>query len=249
MGASAISDIKYSVSARGYANIVGIGDYEGEILKIPSVIDGHKIYAVGEYAFSDNETLKLVMLDEGIKAIHSGAFSFASGIKKVYLPSTLSLLGDCAFVDSANIESIFFKRNKLITEIQRSTFGGLSALRRISLPMNLSVIGEYAFFKCTSLPEIELPSTMTRIEACAFLDCESLESITIPANVSYIGESAFIGCKNLKKIRFEESDGWYANGKRIKYEVLYNSESAAKLFTNAKAENISFKRIDQPEWI
>ncbi len=244
-----ISSIGYEVSKRGYTNITGIGDYKGNILRIPAVIDGQKVYAVREYAFTDNENIKLVILNEGVKAIHSGAFSFASGIKKVYLPSTLSLLGDCAFVDSANITDIIFKRNRLITEIQRSTFGGLTNLRNILLPLNLSVIGEYAFFKCASLPEIKLPDTMTRIEACAFLECSSLESINIPRGVSFIGESAFLGCNNLREMHFEECEGWFANGKRIDYGILNNPASAAKLFTNAKAENISFKWIDQGELI
>ena len=249
MSTADISKIGYNVSSRGFANITGIGDFQGDILKIPPVIDGHKIYAVSEYAFSDNENLKLIILEEGIKAIHSGAFSFASGIKKVYLPSTLSLIGDCAFVDSPNITDIIFKRNKLITEIQRSTFGGISSLRNILLPMNLSVIGEYAFFKCTSLPEIKLPATMTRIEACAFLECTSLESINIPRGVRFIGESAFTGCENLVEIHVEEPEGWYANGKRIDYSIMNNPRSVAKLFTNAKSENITFKWIDQGELI
>jgi len=249
MSTADISKIGYSVSARGFAKITDIGDFDGEILKIPPVIGGHTIYAVGEYAFAENESLKLVILEEGVKAIHSGAFCFASGIKKVYLPSTLSLLGDCAFVDSPNITDIIFKRNRLITEIQRSTFGGITSLRNILLPMKLSVIGEYAFFKCSSLPEIKLPSTMTKIEACAFLECTSLESINIPRGVRYIGEGAFTGCKNLMEIRVEEPDGWYANGKKIAYDIMKNPNAVAKLFTNEKSENISFKWIDQGDLI
>ena len=248
MPAMDISKIGYNVSSSGFAKITDIGGFEGDILKIPSAINGHRVHAIGEYAFSDNESLKLVILEEGIKAVHSGAFSFATGLKKIYLPSTLSILGDCAFVDSPNITDIVFKRNKLITEIQRSTFAGITKLRRILLPTNLSVIGEYAFFKCTSLPEIELPATMTRIEECAFLECESLESIKIPANVTFIGESAFVGCESLKEIYFEECDGWYANGKPIDYEIMKNPKSAAKLLTHKKSDLVTFKRIDKGEW-
>ena len=244
------SELDYYVSKRGFATISGIGDdFEGSILKIPATINKTKVYAVDEYAFEDDCTIKLLVVAEGVKAIYSGAFCYASALKKVYLPSSLSILGDCAFVDSPSITDIVFKRNKLITEIQHSTFAGITKLRRILLPTNLSVIGEYAFFKCTSLPEIELPATMTRIEECAFLECKSLESIKIPANVTFIGESAFLGCKNLTEMHFEECDGWFANGKRVDYAIMKDPAAAAKLFTNPKSEYVTFTRRQLDEWI
>ncbi len=54
-------------------------------------------------SFAGNENLKTVILDYGFSSIGKGTFSNAKKLEKIYIPSTVTMIGKDAFKDSPNV--------------------------------------------------------------------------------------------------------------------------------------------------
>lgn len=97
------------------------------------------------------------------------------------VPSGTKLVGDHAFIDCENLQSIV-------------------------LPEGVQSIGLEAFYSCDTLQSIVLPEGLERIDVGAFLDCRTLPSITLPSSLKTMidcnfGQSPFGGCETLKTVK------------------------------------------------
>ena len=97
-------------------------------------------------------------------------------IKKVILQEGITTIGQYAFLECKNMQSI-------------------------ELPDSLTKIDNFAFSTCSSLSAIQLPAHLEYIRN-AFSKCTSLKSISIPDSVTYLGNQAFSNCTELKSVRF-----------------------------------------------
>lgn len=89
--------------------IVGYTGEEEELV-IPSVLVHPElgelpVVSIGEAAFLGNETLKKVVVPEGITAIKAGAFQSCSSLTDVVLPEGLETIGDSVF-ENSNLTNI-----------------------------------------------------------------------------------------------------------------------------------------------
>ena len=141
---------------------VDIGDCTDENIVIPSYSPiGDKVVQVKAYAFSGQ-----------------------SDVISVKIPDTVTIVGEGAFQDCFNLESV-------------------------TLPKKITAIHSYTFRGCENLKEITIPSGVTYIGIEAFADCVSCESITIPARVTKIGQFAFRNFSNVAgTVIFEVYEGW-----------------------------------------
>lgn len=110
-------------------------------------------------------------------------------VRNVIVPDTVITIGQGAFKDCKNLESIVLP--KRLQEIYREAFQNCVKLKSIVLPNTIKKIGISAFEGCSSLSSVTLGTGLREIGIWAFNDCPSLKSITIPANVTYIGAKAF----------------------------------------------------------
>lgn len=155
-----------------------------ETVVVPSEIDGKSVTAIKCSAFKGCNTMKYLIIQEGITdildgGIFDGAFISCENLETVTLPSTLRTIGDNAFSECYK-------------------------LKEINLPVGLVSIGCDAFFRCFKLNNINLPEGLTRIGDHAFSNCESIEKLIIPDSVNNIGENAFM-------INYDEHIPIYAN--------------------------------------
>ena len=91
----------------------------------------------------------------------------------------------CFVVNNDTINSITFRKNKLLS--------------KILLPDNLLFIGDAAFSFCMSLRQICIPASVQFVGVAAF--CKSgLEEVVFKGVPKIIEPSIFIGCKHLKKV-------------------------------------------------
>jgi len=132
-------------------NGCAVGEYTGSdaVVRIPREIGGVPVTAIADDAFTDNETVRTVIIPEGVRTIGSGAFWHCTGLERVTLPSTL-------------------------TEIGKWAFSGCAGLAETALPDGLTVIGGSAFSGCRLLRELTLPAGLRRIGHDAFKDCDAL---------------------------------------------------------------------------
>ncbi|MCM1131559.1 MAG: leucine-rich repeat domain-containing protein [Anaeroplasma bactoclasticum] len=99
-------------------------------------------------------------------------------INKLFLPNTITSIGEYAFKGCSSLTSITIPDS--VTNIGESAFENCSDLRSITIPDSVTSIGEYAFKGCSSLTSITIPESVTSIGGYAFKGCNALTSITIP---------------------------------------------------------------------
>lgn len=150
-----------------------------ENLKALEVIDEYAFYysgLTGEYTFPASLT-----------TISNSAFE-KSNIKSVTIErnSSLSLIGESAFFNCANLEKFVYEDGKVTSTIGTYCFADNFSLKELVLPNKLSIISPYAF-------GVYYNDT----------NCNLIENLDIPAAVEYIGDYAFAGSKMLKNITFK----------------------------------------------
>jgi hypothetical protein len=118
-----------------------------------------------------NSSIRCVRIGEGIESIGFGWFSANRALGSVFLPNTLTEIGDSAFNDCG--------------------------LLSVTIPDNVKVIRYAAFSYCTALRDVQIPSSLKSIEQSAFADCVVLSNFVIPDGVTDIGDWAFQGCLSL----------------------------------------------------
>ena len=160
-----------------------IGLYKDIIL--PESIVGSKVRAIGEYAFANNDRIKSVMISKNVTKIEPFAFANSS-IETIYLPDTITEIGEGAFYNCKNLKTIV-------------------------LPENLKIVDNSLFSQCENLTNVVLPSKATTIGANVFDNCKSLTSIHIPQNVNTINTPLFSGCDSLQSIEVDAHNSNFAS--------------------------------------
>ncbi len=117
------------------------------------------------------------------------------------VPSDVTIIGDSAFKNCTNLESIDLNE---VTRIEEQAFNGCTSLESIDLT-DIEVIGARAFNGCSSLKSIEIPSSETKIT---------------------IGTNAFLNCTNLKDVYDYDYDTVYEGkpfGNNVIIHTYYDS--------------------------
>jgi len=186
--------------------------------------------------FIDGDTSSTNFVFSGYNQLRSVSFVNCEGI------------GDHAFKDCSNLESIdfgnaeedfiigneSFKGCLALTEINipehclsvgKESFAG-SGLREVSVGKDLESISENAFNGCKSLESVNFveDSNLTNIGFSAFNDCVALKEIDFTTtNLNSIGKEAFQGCSELKIVKTPNSLEY------LGYE--FNTETGKEIYT------------------
>lgn len=135
--------------------------------------ENSRLKTIGDSAFYNCSSLLSIVLPDGLEKIgtettSSGAFQ-NSGLKKISIPASVTMIGNAAFMNCKNLEEIAWADG-----------------------CKLETIGVNAFVGCVSLKSLALPSTLQSIKESAFSGCSKLGGeLVIPRSVQEIGDSAF----------------------------------------------------------
>ena len=227
-------DWTYTLSAEG-AVIMGYTGTDKEI-QTPKVLGGKPVIAIGEAAFEKVETIRRIVVSEGVERIEKDAFTSAH-IEEIILPETLKSIGSSALwatriknivipdgvveigdqaLKWSDIRSVALPKG--IEKIPGHMFSLCEYLSDVSIPDNVKIIDQLAFYGCKMLTEIELPEGVEKISFEAFEKCSALERIVIPASVTQIDATAFRDCQKLVAYVYEDS---YAHRWCIDNHVSY----------------------------
>ena len=164
------SDDTYTVS--GYngsdANVIILAEHEGK-----------PVVAIGERAFSYNQTATSVLMPDSIKEIKRNAFS-GSKITSIEIPASAEKIEDSAFYGSL-IESVTFATDGSLTSIGEYAFEDCKALTAVTVPEGVNTIGMGAFEGCDHITALSLPSTLKQIGTRLVSECDRIETLTIAA--------------------------------------------------------------------
>lgn len=180
-------------------------------LTIPAYISGSKVTSIGRGAFADCQSLRRIVIEDGLTAIGERAFYGCRGLLEVQLPSSVSSLGASAFGGCSSLGSITF--NGPVENIAMDAFDGTlwlsssdedfliagkTLLLRYSgsatdvfVPAGVTKIAPYAFAQNTYIKRVALPEGLCEIGDNAFVHCYRLENIDFPKSLSFVGLGAF----------------------------------------------------------
>ena len=156
-----------------------------------------------EYSTYDQykESIKSVVVEEGVTSICYSAFSNCTSLENVIIPEG-------------------------VTSIDDYTFSGCTSLENIIIPEGVTSIGDSAFSGCEKIENIKLPDSVESIDWYCFADCIGLTRVELPENLKELADSAFEGCINITEYIVDESNGSFSvdeNG------VLFNKDKTTLL--------------------
>lgn len=200
-------DLKGAVATSGLAL--------GEINAIEA--KGHITDA--DWKWLRNNASKLSSLMEFVAAsaddIPNGTESIAPHLKKISISEGVKSIGDCAFLEAVNLETVEIPGVEIICG---KSFQGCTKLTELNFP-TLKSVGAHAFEK-SSLQELTAPELETvgegafsgsELEKCdfsnlgtagmdAFMNCKKINEVILP-KLSKITDYLFTGCTALKWVK------------------------------------------------
>ena len=192
-----------------------------------------------------------------------GDFSFynCDTLVDMYIPATVTEIGEAAFEECSNLSSIIFQSEGLLEILKFRAFYNCSNLERVTFDtyygsddgyyislLNFNTIETSAFQYCKSLKELTISASVTHIGDSAFYECTDLERVIFrdDSQIESIGDHAFYDCVNLSKIDFGinsqlESIGIYAFGncKNLKSILIPKSTKIINLGAFKNCINLS----------
>lgn len=171
---------------------------------LTSVTISNSVTKFGELAFYNTPWLKSKQQENPLVIINHVLVDGQTCEGDVTIPSTVTSLGDGAFVLCEGLTSITIPNS--VTSISYDAFASCKTLKSVTIPNSVTEIGESAFYDCIKLTNVTIPNSVTMIDTYAFWDCLDLKSIVIPDSVTSIGWSAFRDCNNLTNIKILNPD-------------------------------------------
>ena len=189
-----------SVTVPGTVKRIGEMAFAG-CKNLRSVTLHEGIEEIGYNAFMGCEQLCSVTYPDSVKRSHGRSFyltdlkepvSNASGTVLFFcpssvsdqewsVPSTVKVIGNGAFFDSANLEILH-------------------------LPDGLEIIEDKAFWK-SAIREITIPHSVREIGRNAFHECKQLKTVTILNPHTSLAVNAFGGCYQIERIKYSSLHG------------------------------------------
>ena len=172
-------------------------------LKCKRIIEDDVFLGIKSGLLEKRDSITKVEIPKGVTAIGDRAFYNCTNLESIIIPEGVTVIGESAFYNCTNLESIIIPET--VKKIDIHAFDNCVKIEYIKLPDNLEIIYTGAFNNCSSLKSIEIPKAVAAVYPGAFLDCNSLEEVSFLGNIIEINKSAFEGCEKLKKIKLPES--------------------------------------------
>lgn len=118
----------------------------------------------GANIFYGCSNVTYVELPQNMEKIPNGLLWDCTGLKRIYIPSSVKEIGNAAFYSSG--------------------------LEKLNLPDGLQKIDQWAFCS-TKLKEIIIPDSVQTVEYRAFIYCDGVENCVVGSGVKEIGQDAF----------------------------------------------------------
>lgn len=154
-----------------------------------------ELYVKGVYGDPETVTVPTMVNGRAVMSIGPHAFEGKKNLRRVTLPDTVAVVGEDAFCDCTDLESITFGTGLKL--LDRGCLRGCSALMSVVLPDGLLEIGREAFANCGGLEHVSMGGHVQTIRDNAFLMCASLSRLSFVKAPVHTAVTAFAGCYSL----------------------------------------------------
>ena len=181
----------------------------GNVVAIPSVINGLPVTEIGNYAFGGNNSLTNVTIPGSVLSIGYSAFANCYGLSNVTMSAGVTNLSQYAFDDCESLVSASIPNT--VVNIGYGAFG-YTALTKVTIPASTTFIDTYAFGDCYSLTNITVDLSNPAYSSLAGVLFDKNRTTllqypggnggnyTVPGSVITIGNYAFYDCYNLSNV-------------------------------------------------
>ena len=182
-------------------------------------------------AFANCTNIEDILIDGGTR-IFDGVFSNCKNLKHLYIPASVTQIGDKILEGCDQIETLtvpFIGRNENDTGTETSVLGGFFGwddegkrgreqyyddARKLShfykIPdtlKNISVLRQAnvptgALERCVFIEKVSIATGRT-LGAYAFSNCTALKEVSLPENMEEIGKEAFSNCSAFSSVTFK----------------------------------------------
>ncbi len=186
----------------------------------------------------DKDTIKHIVVEEGITSIGQEMFWGFSSVESAKLPKSLKKIGDYAFANCILLKDISLPDS--IEEIKYCAFENCKSLNKIILPNNLTLLDGEVFEGCNA--EIVFPASFKYIPV---LGRNAVKKVELSEGVETIGANAFWACSNLTEITLPPTitsieSGAFSDTGITSVNYPQNITSIpANVFTNTKLKEFS----------
>lgn len=113
--ASAKSSKGFDYKVSGKSAIITAYTGSDSYVTIPSKLDNYKVVAVGDYAFMNNNTVKTVIIPNGVTELGHWSFGACTALKEISIPKTVNRskedvisVNACAFGGCKNLKNVYY---------------------------------------------------------------------------------------------------------------------------------------------
>lgn len=171
--------------------------YGGEMIKaLDNAIrssSGNWLSDFDSNCYIQRNTLKSIVIPEGVRIITMGFFQNCENLKTVTLPNSLECIEARAFARCASLTDVVFGKN--LKSIGDRAFEECKNLSAIVLPDSLTNIGVESFSSCIKAKKIRIGKGLKSIAKSAFINSRGLEELEIAEGVTEIQKEAFCGSR------------------------------------------------------
>ncbi|MBR4665894.1 MAG: leucine-rich repeat protein [Lentisphaeria bacterium] len=218
--------------------ITGYSDKHAASLTIPEMLDGERVYRIGEKAFANMLNLQKVRFENPYSNIRidSSVFHNCRNLADITLPQAGYHFFDYKITEiglEAKEKNLYssaddpcksyrwlldaFDTDHLqiepgFTGIWWNAFKFTKGLKEVELPPSLRDIKPGAFKNSALLEKISIPDAVLEIPDEAFAECTSLKEVIFPHYLKKIGCSAFENCSSLETFAIPDGVTTLAGG-------------------------------------
>ena len=154
--------------------------------------------SIGQYAFSDCNSLTSIDIPDSVTSIGQYAFWNCTSLTSIDIPDNVTSIGYSAFYNCSGLTSCTIGNG--VTSIGDSVFDRCSGLTSVTIGDSVRSISNSAFSYCYNITSIDIPDSVTSIGDRAFRACTAMTSCTIGSGVTSIGTYAFRNCTSLTSV-------------------------------------------------
>ncbi len=216
-GIAAESKLDFTLSSDGsYYTVTGVGGELEDSIKVPERHNDIPVKAIADNAFINVNSVKEIILPEGIEKIGASAFKGCTGVENFVIPSSVTEIGNNAFSECPNAmiwcvtdekpegwsESFKDENTPIIWKS-----GDFFTKDSGKTTYTFTFLDDKFTYDTLNIPENYLGGFVTAINGNGVHDAASaLKYLKIPKTVVSIEEYAFHNCAELTEIKFNAAE-------------------------------------------